>query len=229
VDITHTFFSIPKASLLAGSCRGIPGELGACEPGPPAAPSVMLISRASCAPSPPPPVSRDARQRNCSTGPPRYRQPNGHWHTQRSWSGLLLAVRSTLVGTDLSMHRHFSCEDHRTGHKHTESDICCRRSVSCRISRGEDDTFMSADHGEGTAITPPCVASASGRRYVAVARDAGRDNGWRRSATHWQILSSAPRQLTGRSPEAMGFEKHLAPQFDSGRACDLGQLRLCFT
>jgi len=93
---------------------------------------------------------------------------------------------------------------------------------------GEDDTFMSADHGEGTAITPPCVASGSGRRYVAVARDAGRDNGWRRTATHWQILTSAPRQLTGRSPEAMGIENHLAPQFDSGRACDLGQLRLCF-
>jgi len=93
---------------------------------------------------------------------------------------------------------------------------------------GKDDTFMSADHGEGTAITPPCVASGSGRRYVAVARDVGRENGWRRTATHWQILSSAPRQLTGRSPDAMGFEKHLAPQFDSERACDLGQLRLCF-
>jgi len=91
---------------------------------------------------------------------------------------------------------------------------------------GEDDTFMSADHGGGTAITPPCVASGSGRRYVAVARDAGRDNGWRRTATHWQILSSAPRQLTGRSPEAMGFKKHLAPQLDSERACDLRQLRL---
>ena len=93
---------------------------------------------------------------------------------------------------------------------------------------GEDDTFMSADLGEGTAITPRCVASGSGRRYVAVARDAGRDNGLRWTATHWQILSSAPRQLTGRSPEAMGFEKHLAPQFDSERACDLRHLRLCF-
>jgi len=42
---------------------------------------------------------------------------------------------------------------------------------------GEDDTFMSADHGESTAIMPPLVASGSRRRYVAVARAPGRNNG----------------------------------------------------
>jgi len=93
---------------------------------------------------------------------------------------------------------------------------------------GEDDTFMSEDGGAGRAITPPCVAGGSGRRYVAVARDAHREIGWRRTTIHWKMLSSAPRQLTGRSPEAMGFEEHLVPQFDSERPCDLGQLRFCF-
>jgi len=50
---------------------------------------------------------------------------------------------------------------------------------------GEDDTLMSADRGEGMAITPPCVADGSGRRYVAVARDSRTVNDWRRTAAHW--------------------------------------------